>query len=204
MPESFGRVESHCFGCERAFAGKSAQSIAEKVFLGLAAKPDAKPQVYYLLGYLRMEQERWEEAADYFTRAATLDPDYLNAWSKLADVLPNTRRPRSERDRVAFKLLALDSSGKHGSHASDVRDLRALWQAYAAAENTGLVVPATLFRLGDKAKKPKSSRDDVDDMSERSKPRTPSERLAKHEILEDLARTLDVLGEWKAAAAASE
>jgi tetratricopeptide (TPR) repeat protein len=32
MPDSFGRVESHCFGCEKVFDGERAQGIAEKVF----------------------------------------------------------------------------------------------------------------------------------------------------------------------------
>ena len=36
MPDSFGRVESHCFGCERAFEGQRAQSLAEKIFTELA------------------------------------------------------------------------------------------------------------------------------------------------------------------------
>jgi hypothetical protein len=51
MPDSFGRVESHCFGCERAFDGERAQSIAERVFTGIAAKRPDNPQVHYLLGY---------------------------------------------------------------------------------------------------------------------------------------------------------
>jgi tetratricopeptide (TPR) repeat protein len=32
MPVSFGRMESHCFGCERAFQGKTAVAIAEQTF----------------------------------------------------------------------------------------------------------------------------------------------------------------------------
>jgi tetratricopeptide (TPR) repeat protein len=59
MPDSFGRVESHCFGCERAFDGERAQSIAEKVFTELAAKRPEKPQIHYLLGYLRNVEERY-------------------------------------------------------------------------------------------------------------------------------------------------
>ncbi len=63
MPDSFGRVESHCFGCERAFAGEKQESLAEKIFTGMTAHPPVKPQVYYLLGYLRMEHDRFQEAS---------------------------------------------------------------------------------------------------------------------------------------------
>jgi tetratricopeptide (TPR) repeat protein len=62
MPDSFGRVESHCFGCERVFDGERAQSIAEKVFTQLATERPNKPQIHYLLGYLHQEQERYNEA----------------------------------------------------------------------------------------------------------------------------------------------
>jgi tetratricopeptide (TPR) repeat protein len=201
MPDSFGRVESHCFGCERAFAGEDAQSIAEKVFTGMAEKADAKPQVYYLLGYLRMEQERWEEAAVHFTRAVEADADYLNAWKKLAEVLPNTQRPRAEQDRVAFKLIALDPSGKRGSSgASGVRDLPALWRAYAAAGEAGLSVPEKVFPLGDKAKKGKAVEEDdgMNFMHERKRPHTPAGRLAEHDVLRAITQALDQTYSWRA------
>ena len=83
MPESFGRVESHCFGCEGVFHGELAQNIAEKVFGELAAKTPDKPQVHYLLGYLREEQGRYQEALPELQKAVKLDPDYLNAWKHL-------------------------------------------------------------------------------------------------------------------------
>jgi tetratricopeptide (TPR) repeat protein len=50
MPDSFGRVESHCFGCESTFSGPQAQTVAERVFTTLAAKNPDKPQIHYLLG----------------------------------------------------------------------------------------------------------------------------------------------------------
>lgn len=200
MPDSFGRVESHCFGCEQAFAGEDAQAVAERVFKEMAAKPDAKPQVHYLLGYLRMEQERWEEAAEYFTKAVAADPDYLNAWKKLADVLPNTTRPRSEQDRVAFRLLELDPAGKHGGAGDEqVRDIPALWKAYSVARESGLIVPDKLFPLGNKAKKAKSSNNDyMHSMMNPDKARTPAERLAKHNVLQQVTQALDSIYQWVA------
>lgn len=205
MPDSFGRVESHCFGCEKAFAGEEAQSIAEQVFTEMAAKPDAKPQVYYLLGYLRMEQGRWDEAASHFTRAVEADPEYLNAWLKLAEVLPNTARPRSELDRAVFRLIALDPMGRRGSSAaSSVRDLPALWNAYAQATDAGLVVPAKVYPLGDKAKKPgKPTRaglhgmPDMDELEGRDAAETPAKRLAKHGVLRSVTQAMDTLYQWR-------
>ena len=43
MPASFGRLESHCFGCERAFDGARAQETAERVFQRLAARAAGQP-----------------------------------------------------------------------------------------------------------------------------------------------------------------
>jgi len=199
MPDSFGRVESHCFGCEQAFAGSDAQSIAEKVFTDLAAKPGVKPQVYYLMGYLRKEQERWEEAADYFGKAVAADPDYLNAWVKLSGVLPNTLRPRAERDRVAFRLLALDPAGRHGgSETGQVRDLPSLWAAYAASGGMMLTAPAGVFPLGHKAGNARRGGPDMNDYSdENHDPRTPAERLAKHDVLRGITQALDALCQWR-------
>jgi tetratricopeptide (TPR) repeat protein len=199
MPDSFGRVESHCFGCEQAFAGEDAQAVAERVFKEMAAKPDAKPQVQYLLGYLRMEQERWEEAAEYYSKAVAADPEYLNAWRKLAEVLPNTLRPRAEQDRVAFRLLALDPAGKHGSAGEErVRDIPALWKAYAAARDNGPTVPEKLFPLGDKAKKAKPKNNGyMDHLMDSAKARTPAERLARHDVLENITRMLDGVYQWQ-------
>ncbi len=131
MPESFGRMESHCFGCERAFAGQRAQSLAERVFRQLAAKQPDNARVHYLLGYLRNEQERTTEAAEEFREAVRLDPDYINAWKQLA---ATTDRP-ADTDRAELNLLRLDPQRKHDSaDLTAVGDLKALWHAAEAAE----------------------------------------------------------------------
>lgn len=202
MPDSFGRVESHCFGCEQAFAGEDAQAVAERVFTGLAAKPGAKPQVAYLLGYLRMEQERWDEAADYFSKAAAADPEYLNAWKKLSDVLPNTARPRAERDRAAFRLLALDAAGRHGGAGDEkVRDLPALWRAYSASLDTTPAAPEKIFPLGDRAPKTTPADNRGPSLSDgRTRPRRPAERLARHDALEAVGQALDAVHQWRVSA----
>ncbi len=133
MPDSFGRVESHCFGCERAFEGERAQGIADKVFTQLVAERPQKPQVHYLLGFLRQQQERYNEALTNFLAAVRLDPDYLNAWVRLAEISRQTLMPPAERDETAFSILRLDPLGRHtSSDFSGVTDLAGLWNAVAA------------------------------------------------------------------------
>jgi tetratricopeptide (TPR) repeat protein len=154
MPDSFGRVESHCFGCESAFAGERPQAVAERVFLGLIAMPPVKPQVFYLMGYLRKEQSRWDEAAGYFSQAVVADPLYLNAWDKLSDALLHTNQSWAERDRVALKILELaphrftEAEGIKG-----MRDIPALWREGATILTVEDKAPAKLYALGLKAKK---------------------------------------------------
>ncbi|MEO6183162.1 MAG: tetratricopeptide repeat protein, partial [Verrucomicrobiota bacterium] len=130
MPDSFGRVESHCFGCERAFEGQRAQSLAEKVFSDFAKKSPNKPQVHYLLGYLREEQERYAEALPHFQTAVRLDPAYLNAWKKLQELAKHVRLPKQEHNEIAFNILRLDPLSRHvHSSFENVTDPVGLWNA---------------------------------------------------------------------------
>jgi len=148
MPDSFGRMESHCFGCEGAFRGKRAQSTAEKVFTALAAKTPNKPQIYYLLGYLREQQQRYVEALPFYRKAVALDPDYLNAWKHIHDLREHIALPIADRDAAALNLLRLDPQSKHEDPKLDqVRDLRALWEGTAVAAKVRLVLPASIYPL---------------------------------------------------------
>lgn len=148
MPDSFGRVESHCFGCEGAFGDSQAQGVAERVFAKLVAKDPIKPQVHYLLGYLRQQQGRWKEALPHFRRAIELDPDYLNAWKCLGDIGSEYRLSSSERDSIVLNLLRLDPLGRHApANFSTVSDLRKLWTAVETASKARVSKPASLFPL---------------------------------------------------------
>jgi tetratricopeptide (TPR) repeat protein len=144
MPDSFGRIESHCFGCEGAFNGEVAQSIAEKVFTGLAEKPDAKPQVFYLLGYLRQSQGRMAEAKEYFQKTVKMDPDYVNAWAKLRELSRTTDMTPAEKDEIAFSLFRLNSEP---TLLSEVSDLRKVWAALLDLENNTPAPLKTLYPL---------------------------------------------------------
>ncbi|HEY8994110.1 MAG TPA: tetratricopeptide repeat protein [Lacunisphaera sp.] len=143
MPDSFGRVESHCFGCEHVFAGERSQGVAEAVFTKMLAARPKQPQLHYLLGYLREEQKRPAEAAELYRQAVQLDPLYLNAWSKLAGLERELKFTPRQRDDLMFKLLELDPARRHASpDLAQVSDPSRLWHALAAADRALQDLPA--------------------------------------------------------------
>jgi tetratricopeptide (TPR) repeat protein len=128
MPDSFGRVESHCFGCESVFRDSEAQGIAEDVFEQAIEHDRQKPQAHYLLGYLREEQGRLPEAVQLFRTAVSLDDKYLNAWKHLHDIGDRTYLESDERDIARFRLLRLDPRQRHVRYElTKVRNLTELW-----------------------------------------------------------------------------
>jgi tetratricopeptide (TPR) repeat protein len=148
MPVSFGRLESHCFGCERAFEGKTAAGIAEETFTQMMAKDPTKPQLPYLLGYLYMEEKRFPEALANFEKAVQLDPDYINAWRHIAEIGEDYQLSPELRDNAVFNLLRLDPAGRHVTPKTDeVRQLDKLWSVEAIANEAIPPVPETLFAL---------------------------------------------------------
>ncbi len=141
MPTSFGRVESHCFGCEGVFNGPEAQGVADRVFTRLAGETPPKPQVFYLLGYLRFEEQRYAESLEATKRAVALDPDYLNAWKRIEDDLSDHLHvPRADLDASLLNILRLDPNRRHSYNSfGEVRDLAGLWKT--AAEVQPLLAP---------------------------------------------------------------
>jgi tetratricopeptide (TPR) repeat protein len=148
MPGSFGRVESHCFGCERVFEGERPQNIAEQVFTKLAIEQPNKPQVHYLLGYLREDEERYNEASTNYLEAVRLDPSYLNAWGRLAGLSQRILMPPAQRDAIVFNILRLDPLQRHQTpNFQRVSDLPALWNVVEAATRHRPVPVKVLFPL---------------------------------------------------------
>ena len=137
MPDSFGRVESHCFGCESVFQGSDAQSMAERVFNDVIHKTPAKPQAYYLLAYLRQQQERPADALQPLRQAVSLDPRYLNAWVHLYEIGEHTYIEPGELDIARLKLLELDPLQRHARYTlNSVGNLAGLWRGVErAAQN---------------------------------------------------------------------
>jgi tetratricopeptide (TPR) repeat protein len=193
MPDSFGRVESHCFGCERAFDGERAQGIAEQVFLQLANKTPDKPQVHYLLGYLRDEESRYQEALESYRTAVKLDGDYLNAWSKLLAIDQHVFLPSAERDNAVANVLRLDPQSHHCQPSFElISNLPALWNEVAAAERLQPVLATNLYPLAASAAalaKANSEKNDSrrqaaqyyrQQVSERREARAPSQAISEN------------------------
>lgn len=129
MPDSFGRQESHCFGCELVFAGERRQSIAEKVFLKILKEDPDNAKGHYLMGYLRMEQGRVGEARDLFRKATALDPLYVNAWKKRKEVMDSIIVSAEERDEIMLNILKLDPlDGVMDEELYLVWDIKRLWE----------------------------------------------------------------------------
>ncbi len=145
MPSSFGRMESHCLGCENVFGGMNAQGIAEKVFGDLVKKTPGNPQVHYLFGYLREQQGRYPEALSYYHIATELDADYLNAWKHRHELGDKIDIPGAERDRVDLRLFELDPRHRHTYYdTSKVADWPAL---YTLAAKLHVQQPAQVGNL---------------------------------------------------------
>ena len=150
MPDSFGRIESHCFGCEGAFDGEQPQLIAERVFKAALEKDPEKPQIHYLLGYLYKKQGQNEKALDHFFQATKLDPLYLNAWKHLAELSDEMFFSEGLRDLVNRKLLELDPLGRHSyPEFSKLQDFKAAWLLLKRSERLQIEtqIPEQLFSL---------------------------------------------------------
>jgi tetratricopeptide (TPR) repeat protein len=148
MPDSFGRVESHCFGCEGAFESAKAQGIADRVFQQLLIKSPKKPQLHYLMGYLRSQQERYHEALQSYQEAVRLDRKYLNAWKKLLDCDSHLQLDDSVRDEATFAIMSLDPLARHGSvDVQKIRDLPRLYAALCTAAAQRTPKPTSIYPL---------------------------------------------------------
>lgn len=130
MPDSFGRMESHCFGCEQVFNDEYSQGLAEEVFLGLIEDDAERPIVHYLLGYLRENQERFDDALEAFSKVVELDPDYFNAWLHILGLQHRTNVAGELVDQAVINTIRLDPQGRYGElDISAVSDMRLLWRA---------------------------------------------------------------------------
>ncbi|MEW6157144.1 MAG: tetratricopeptide repeat protein [Verrucomicrobiota bacterium] len=213
MPESFGRIETHCFGCEGVFSGLQAGTIAEKVFQELVQKMPDKPQLHYLLGYLREEQDRFAEALSHYRQAVRLDANYLNAWKQIESLADRVPMNPSERAEATLNLLRLDPLQRHSSPAiARIKDLKALWEAVAAAtrqqpkSNPKIVFPlvASAAELERKEQAQRELRAqmgikaEADEQMEtyfrfftNPEKMTPAQVIAQNDVLRTISNTLD-------------
>ena len=190
MPESFGRIESHCFGCEGAFTGELAQGIAERVFLKLAEETPDKAQVFYLLGYLRDQQGRKAEAAGHFRKAVEIDPDYFNAWGKLSSLAEETGMSREERDRIILERYRLNPNG---ANLSDVSSPAKVWDmALEAEERFTPIDTSPVFVLRNSSAPKENAYGNYYRINEQQ---TPRKQITRQESVSDVIRLLEYLGQ---------
>ncbi len=196
MPASFGRVESHCFGCESVFQGPAAQGIAERVFNELLVKDPKKPQVHYLLGYLHKEQGRFGDALPRFREAVNLDGEYLNAWKQLHELGRHVYIEARERDLARLKLLELDPRQRHVNYdLASIGDLTLLWHAVESAGTAQKDAERSAAGQDEAlAKLPEAMRDQVEQCQamgnagqESRTVATPRQALARHSLVKAVA-----------------
>ena len=190
MPRAFGRMESHCFGCEGAFRGERAQRLAEEVFTGMLAKDPRHPRLHYLLAYLRQTQGRAAEAAAGFARALELDPDYFNAASKLIGLADEVDIDLAVLHRARSTMRRMDPLGEHG-HLPHAQDARQLWaEAEAAVVVPELPLPTGILALRqpaaeEEAERPRPAFGPVFRSVRRAEPaKSPGDALAGHDLIE--------------------
>ncbi len=197
MPQSFGRVESHCFGCESVFEEPTARSIAEQVFTTLVEKTPKNPQVHYMLGYLRQEQGKYAEALESYRIAIRLDSEYLNAWRHLQELASHTYIEPEDRDVAVLKLIELDPEQRHVQYVlNQTTDPRSLWIALDRIKPAP--IRADLYPLARSARDqatimaglPESAREEMEQyraltetMSNRTNAKNPRQGIANHVLI---------------------
>ena len=148
MPEQFGRVASFCFGCEGAFSSGASRGAAERILTRLAEKEPVRPQVYYLMGLLRMAQERKGDAADFFTKALVKDPEYFDAMNALFGLVDEVFMTTEERNVLMTKMLTLDPLQRHSCGGTQkISDFKTLWTLTEYAQSLNVKLDTDLFIL---------------------------------------------------------
>ena len=133
MPVSFGRMESHCFGCEGVFGDAKSEPIARRVFRQLESAQPNNAKVQYLAGYWRMSAGQTQAATKYFQRAVKLDPLYLSAWKQLAS--NKAYQSPLEQDAATLAVLRLDPASQHDDYGASFeinQNFRGLWSVTKA------------------------------------------------------------------------
>ncbi len=195
MPDSFGRVESHCFGCEGVFRGEEAQGVAQEVFGRLALLFPLKPQVHYLRGYLASDRGKQSAALPHYRRAVELDPDYLNAWSKIQGLSGHMQLSRTDRDEAILNIFRLDPLGRHAQVNMDtVGDIAGAWRAVEKAQPLRVEPPVALLVLGKQAASAGSRqarRRFLGSTRHRQALMTPGEMLVAHQVTTAVRQILE-------------
>jgi tetratricopeptide (TPR) repeat protein len=195
MADSFGYVETHCFGCEEAFTGETQQNLAEEVFTKIAEERPNKPQIHYLLGYLREVQNRTQEAIAHYKHAIELDGRFLNAWKRLGQVGEKVLSA-DEISAIDTKIAQLEPKVAADPRISGWHDMSDLTFP-AAFRKTALQLQGSEIPLFKLKAMPLSAADPFGDSGERfgrgigGERKTPGQGLMQTAIYRELSYSLN-------------
>jgi tetratricopeptide (TPR) repeat protein len=186
MPDSFGKMETMCIGCEGTFASDAQRGLALSVFERLAKEFPTKAQVPYLLGLLKEETEDYKGALASFVEAVRLDPQYLNAWKEIVDLADQGVVSKALLDEAAVTLVRLDPMARHGTYqaARHVSSYAALWRIYTAAAAS--LPPAPTGPLYPLRQAPNEGRGMFPGMGAVQLRKSPSFGLSELEVIRDI------------------
>jgi tetratricopeptide (TPR) repeat protein len=148
------------------------------------------------LGFLRREQGRSVEAAQYFKKAVELDPDYLNAWRELAALGQEGAVGMAEGEKIAINIIRLDPKERHGRSYDSNLKLKSFANYYNALNSAYSSIPEgeVLYTLS--ASKQKASSLDMmggyREILEAKK--SPGAKLAETEPMRSLIYSIMVSG----------
>jgi tetratricopeptide (TPR) repeat protein len=214
LPTQFGFVASLCFGCFGIFDSPGTVSIAEGILSEAASGDTPAPAACYLLGKLREEQGRHEEAFEAYARATALAPEYLDAYVAQNGLRFRIHRPLGVWEGIQARIFALDPLGRHSEwHGAPIIDWGLAMQLETEARRRlpapdldalrRIVFPASARRAAEKGGKP-SDGEDCDPRSDSLDSYILSGYLpdweyggksfANSRFVHDLCRLVDALG----------
>ena len=154
-----------------------------------------KPQVHYLRGYLASDAGKNSDALPHYRRAVELDPDYLNAWSKIHGLSRQMQLSRADRDEATLNIFRLDPLGRHarGAGLETVADIAGAWRAVEQAQPLRVEPPAALLALGTQAAPagPSQARQIRRSNRRNQALMTPGEMLAGHRVTTAVRQILE-------------
>lgn len=118
LPERIGQATDDSNRWD-LFENSREAKIAEDVFRERLKVEPNNPHLTFLLGSLCENQKRYSESISYLEKTSELDPQYLNAWCKLADWLLMPLLTSELSERCVTSVVRLDPTGRYGYLSED-------------------------------------------------------------------------------------
>jgi hypothetical protein len=141
----FGGMAAYYYYMNTMEGGEKGTSIAiktqEKVYSALLAKEPKSAYAHYLLGTVRLTQEKYGDAIKLFQQATKLDDTYLPAWHSLVSIADRSPVPISDIEDISLRAFQLAPTDSENSSFSKVKDLKKLWKTVETVQNKRLPEP---------------------------------------------------------------